>query len=797
MKKLRTGPAPGRPGAKANWASGRKNAVGRSVDSRSHVWFTIGDGILNEVYYPRADLPCTKDLGLIVTDGESFFSEERRDTDSTVRWAEAGIPAFHLTNTHQGGHYRIHKEIVTDPRGHVVFQRIRFEPLVGRLSDYRLFALAAPHLGDHGFHNTACSDTYKGTPVLMAESKECGLALACSTGWLARSVGFVGKSDGWQDLSRHFHLTWHYDHAPDGNVALTGEIHLPESGQFTLLLGLGRGSDDACSRVHAAFFQNFDTVWQEYVRGWEDWQSRLLSLDKMNRGKGGLFRASAAVLRVHADEAFPGARVASLSVPWGEARTQEMASGYHAVWARDAAQSALGLLACGVKDEVRQTLTYLQSVQEADGHWPQSMWVDGSAYWTALQIDSIAAPIILFEIARQEGALDQEQAAALGPMVRRAATFICRHGPVTEQDRWERTGGFSPYTLATAIAALVIAAQAAQDHGDSVLATYLFDTADAWNAQIENWTWCRESKLAWLLDLPGYYARLIPASERGEPQRAGTYPLANSATQSEVKACEIVSPDVWALVRYGLRAPDDERVASTTRAVDATLRTETPRGPVWRRYNHDGYGEDAAGAPYCEKGIGRSWPLFDGERAHYELACGRQEEALLLLSTMEGLAGSEHLLPEQVWDAGDLPDKRLIQGHPTGSARPLAWAHAEHLQLLRSLADGRVFSCPKIVAERYAHHRVSARHTIWRPNLQCTSLLPNTRLRIETPGPFQVHWMNGNLAEILSSFPNPAGLHHLDLPVFQNPLRPLVVEDSKASANVPTYHLRLEEPAGG
>ena len=794
MRKLRTGSAPGHPGAKANWASSRKSAVGRSVDPQSHVWFTIGDGVLNEVYYPRADLPCTKDLGLIITDGESFFSEERRDTDSKVHWAGAGIPAFRLTNTHKGGRYRIHKEILTDPRGHVVFQRTRFEPLTGTLSDYRLFALAAPHLGDHGLHNTACVGAFKGTPMLMAESRECGLALACSTGWLARSVGFVGKSDGWQDLSRHFHLTWHYDHAADGNVALTGEIHLPEDGRFTLLLGLGRGTDDACSRVHAALFQNFDALWQEYVRGWEEWQSKLLPLDKMDAGNRDLFRASAAVLRIHGDEAFPGARVASLSVPWGEARTQEMSSGYHAVWARDAAQSALGLLACGVKEEVRQTLVYLQSVQEADGHWPQSMWVDGSAYWNAIQIDSIAAPVLLYEISRQEGVLDKDQAAALWPMVRRAAIFICRNGPVTEQDRWERTGGFSPYTLATAIAALVIAAHAAQDHGDSILAAYLFDTADAWNAQIENWTWCEGSKLARSLDLPGYYARLIPASEKGEPQRAGTYSLANSATQVKVEAAEIVSPDVWGLVRYGLRAPDDARVAATTRAVDATLRTHTPRGPIWRRYNHDGYGEDADGAAYCEKGIGRSWPLFDGERGHQELARGQKEEALQLLATMERLAGSEHLLPEQVWDRDDLPDRRLFLGHPSGSARPLAWAHAEHLQLLRSLADQRVFSCPTIVANRYVRDRAAARHTIWRPNLQCDSTLPNTKLRIEASGPFQVRWEEGNLEEVGSSLPGPAGLHYLDLPISgEPPSRRFVIETREASSGGPVYHIRFED----
>ena len=790
MNKLRTGSAPGYPGVKANWSSSRKDGVGCSIDSQSHVWFTIGAGILNEIYYPRTDLPCTKDVGLIVTDGSSFFSEERLHTHSEVRWAAPGVPAFHVTNTHRGGRYRIHKEIVADPCGQVVFQRTRFEPLQGSLRDYRLFALAAPHLGDHGRHNTACVSAFKGTPMLMAESKECGLALACSTGWLARSVGFVGKSDGWQDLTRHFHLTWHYDHAADGNVAMTGEIHLPDDGRFILLLGLGRGTDEACSRVHAGFFQNFDDLWRDYVRGWEEWHSRLRALDGKDAGDDNLFRASAAVLRVHGDAVFPGARVASLSVPWGEVRTQEMCSGYHAVWARDAAQSALGLLACGARDDALQTLTYLQSVQEADGHWPQNMWVDGSAYWDAIQIDSIAAPTLLYEIMRQEGALDRDQAAALWPMVRRAATFICRNGPVTEQDRWERTGGFSPYSLAIAIASLVIAAQAAQDQGDPVLANYLLETADAWNAQVENWTWCENSRLARSLDLPGYYARLIPASEKGAPRSTDTYSLANSATQMEVEAREIVSPDVWGLVRYGLRAADDPRVAATTRALDATLRFETPEGPVWRRYNHDGYGEDAAGAPYDDKGIGRAWPLFDGERGHYELARGNKEGAQRLLAAMERFAGSERLLSEQVWDADDIPDKGLIRGRPTGSARPLAWAHAEYIQLRRSLADQRVFSCPQMVARRYVRDGVPARHTIWRPDLQSASILPNTVLRIESPGPFRMEGGRGTPEGLLSSRPGPARLHVLDLPGSgERAGEPFVIESREDSAGGLIYHL--------
>jgi GH15 family glucan-1,4-alpha-glucosidase len=46
---------------------------------------------LNEIYYPRVDCACTRDLGLIVADGRSLFSEEKRDTRSASRTFRANI----------------------------------------------------------------------------------------------------------------------------------------------------------------------------------------------------------------------------------------------------------------------------------------------------------------------------------------------------------------------------------------------------------------------------------------------------------------------------------------------------------------------------------------------------------------------------------------------------------------------------------------------------------------------------------------------------------------------------------
>src|ERR671918_30687 len=74
--------APGWPGLPARWTSSAKSGIGTAVSRDSRVWFTLSHGIVNEVYYPRVDHACTRDLGFIVTDGQTFFSEEKRDTHS-------------------------------------------------------------------------------------------------------------------------------------------------------------------------------------------------------------------------------------------------------------------------------------------------------------------------------------------------------------------------------------------------------------------------------------------------------------------------------------------------------------------------------------------------------------------------------------------------------------------------------------------------------------------------------------------------------------------------------------------
>src|ERR1700693_4897738 len=123
--------APGWPGIPPRWTSSAKSGVGTALSSVSRVWFTLSHGILDEIYYPRVDQACTRDFGLIVTDGEGFFAEEKRDCSSEIAALEDGVPAFRLANTHTGGRFRIIKHVLTDPHADAVIQSIRLEVLSG------------------------------------------------------------------------------------------------------------------------------------------------------------------------------------------------------------------------------------------------------------------------------------------------------------------------------------------------------------------------------------------------------------------------------------------------------------------------------------------------------------------------------------------------------------------------------------------------------------------------------------------------------------------------------------------
>ncbi len=307
--------------------------------------------------------------------------------------------------------------------------------------------------------------------------------------------------------------------------------------------------------------------------------------------------------------------VASLSIPWGDSGNER--GGYHLVWPRDLVEAAGALLALGADQEARDTLRYLMATQLADGHWHQNQWLGGTAYWQGVQLDETAFPVLL------AAALDEREALAgieVEDMVRRALGFIARSGPATDQDRWEESAGINPFTLAVSIAALVAgAALLPSPAGD-----WAVELADFWNANIERWTSVSETPLAFRLGVKGYYVLVLPGQvlERPDILRE-VIPIHNRTDNVAVRADELVGTEFLQLVRFGLRRPDDPLILDSIQVADALLKTDTPSGPVWHRYNCDGYGEHDDGSPYDGTGRGRGWPLLTGERGHYELVAGR------------------------------------------------------------------------------------------------------------------------------------------------------------------------------
>ncbi|TSE08241.1 glucan 1,4-alpha-glucosidase [Mesorhizobium intechi] len=760
---------PGAPGIPARWTSSAKSGVGTSLSPAGRIWFTVSHGILNEIYYPRLDCACTRDLGLIVTGPNGYFSEEKRDAAHEIEPFEAGVPAYRMVNTAADGAYRIEKRTLCDPARPVLLQEITFTALEGAPDDYRVYALLAPHLVNAGMGNTAWVGDHKGKPVLFASGRGSCLALASSLPWRDCSAGYVGFSDGWQQLNHTGKLDPACQRAEDGNVALTGEIGLsPTKTKAVLALGFGATPDEAADNAFASLNRGFEPAAKAYVQNWRKWQAGLLPLDRTAASGINTYRTSTAVLATHRSTAMPGAAVASLSIPWGFNKGDDDLGGYHLVWPRDLVETAGGFLAAGDAGSALQILEYLRSIQQPDGHWPQNVWLDGSAYWPGIQMDECALPLLLADALHRAGHLPRARLAAFLPMIERAATYVVRNGPVTGEDRWEEDAGYSPFTLAVEIAALLAAADLLDACGRKDEATYLRETSDGWNDQVERWTYATDTAIGRAAGVEGYYVRIAPpdSAEAASP-KDGYVPIKNRPPDdTDRPAQEIVSPDALALVRFGLRSADDPRIVDTVKVIDAHLRCALPQGPLWYRYNGDGYGEHQEGAPFDGTGQGRPWPLLAGERAHYELAAGRMDKAASLLAALEGSAEPGGLLPEQVWDGVDLPERELRHGRPSGSAMPLVWAHSEHIKLLRSLRDGVVFDMPPQGVKRYIKDKTVSPFRTWRFNNKIRTLPEGKTLRIELQAAATVHWSSDGWATAHDSqtAENAFGIHLADLP---------------------------------
>jgi glucoamylase len=764
----------GRPGIPPRWTSSSKSGVGTAYSTSSRVWFTISHGILNEIYFPTIDHPQTRDMQFLITDGETFFHEERVDLDNKSECIEPNALGYRVTTSDRNGRYRLVKQIISDPHQPCVLIHAQVEGDPDFLKKLRIYALLAPHLEVGGYGNSASRFRTAGQNVLVAWKAGKFLAMGANVGFNKTSCGFVGHSDGWQDLHKDFRLDWEFDKAEDGNVAVIGEINPARNREFTVGIAFGDSLHGAVTVLEQSLATPFAEHRVKFVEQWHRASSRMKKLDGVSGDRGTLYRNSRNLLLAHEDKTFAGALIASASIPWGNAKGDEDVGGYHLVWTRDMVNSALALLAGEDSKTPLRALVYLACCQQADGGFAQNFWIDGGAYWQGIQLDEVAFPILLaWHLWKRDALGDFDP----HPMVRSAAAYLIRHGPATQQERWEENSGYSPSTLAVGIAALICAADFARSRGEHGDASFLQDYADFLESHIERWTVTTNGCL-----VPGiqrHYIRIHPAAigdpSPDEDPNHGLLTVHNRppGTPWQFPAKDIVDAGFLELVRYGVRKPGDPLIEDSLRVVDAVLKVDTPFGPCWRRYNHDGYGTLPDGGPFEGFGQGRAWPLLTGERAHYEFAAGRDVRPLI--RTIEQFAFRGRMLPEQVWDSPDLESASMYFGKPAGSAMPLMWAHAEYVKLLRSVTDGQVFDLIPIVAERYLNGRGRKDLEVWKAVRQVKEVVAGQVLRIQAPEPFRLHRTNDGWATAsdTSSTSTGIGIEFVDIAINDDQIGPV------------------------
>lgn len=690
----------GHPGICPNWSPSTLTFLGTAQNPNSKVWFTGFDGIISQVFYPSVDKAATVDWQFLVGDAaQTWVDEEKRDTTSQVTLNDQHSLAWNITNTAKNGKYKIDKVIFTDPNRNTLIQQVTFTALAGKIGDFHLYTLYHPAINNQGNATTGYTSTYHHQTMLVAKHSDSGMASALASSLPFQkgmiSNGFVGYSDGWQDLkggSIDNMMNWHFDSATNGNIAQTAMFDLSyyanqKSVTFNLILGFGNRDIEAEETASKTLSDNFDKMLSAYNAGWNNYINNLNNFDGIADQQ---YYVSVMALKAASDKN-SGAMVAGLGNPWGNSNYSictpsgiAMQGGYHLVWPRDLYKFANALMAAGDTATANRGLDWLFDVmQQPDGHFLQNAFTDGTPYWNSIQMDETAFPIML------AWQLNRKDADTYAKHIKPTADYIVKHGPITQQERWEENSGYSPSTIAAEIAALVCAADIAKINEDTVSEQRYLETADYWQGMVENWTFTTSGSLG-----DGKYFERI--DDNGNPNDGHALHISNGGGSHDERA--IVDTSFLELVRHGVKAGNNPYILASLPEIDSTIKQIIPgKGEAWFRYNHDGYGETATGADYTGAGIGRLWPIFTGERGHFAIA--NHHNADNYLATMRAFANHSYMIPEQVWDLNAPSD--YTPGTPTKSMTPLSWSMGEYITLLASNYHAKVMDMPEIVYRRY------------------------------------------------------------------------------------------------
>jgi len=753
--------APDAPGAVPTWSNAQKVGIGTSFEAydangqysddgptgvTSKVWFSLGKDRITEVMWGLIHEAQIREIRFVVVGPEGIIEPTGFGSGPLLDADERPMaPATALGLRGPDGSYRLLVAVLTDPDRQTLVSKVQ---LISERDGLKVFALIDPAMGNTGSGDRA--ELNEG--VLTAREGDFHLAAIWSSEKpLRQMVGYVGVSDGINDLSDGVLDDFYASANVPGNVALVSEVPLSDNGVATLYIGFGNSADKALAEAEGSRVVGVQALLTQYWQGWADYLDTLEYLPTLAEASsdgGKLAYMSAINLKVMEDKTHAGALIASLSNPWGDTALAETPqTGYKAVWPRDFFQVASAFLAMGDEATALAAYRYLPRLQVSDttpgnsgvtGWFLQKTHVDGELEWVAVQQDQTAMPIMLGWKLWQAGVIsDDEMAASYAGMVKPAADFLVDGGKVgllwntefearlgyTQHERWEEQAGYSPSTIAAVISGLVTAGDLAQHFGEPADAARYLAAADALEAQVEALTFTTQGALG----DGAYYLRI---NRNEDPNDKGL--LSESNGRAAMAEDMIVDGGFLELVRYGVRAADDPHILGALAELDEArednlrLRYEL-EGELagWRRYGNDGYGEDGAGTGFQEPETGntpgqrgRVWPFFTGERGHYELAVREQLLAELMpqhpdvivqnimidraVTAMEAFANEGLQLPEQIWDGvGDNPFGYEL-GEGTNSATPLAWTHAEYIKLLRSVSDGAVWDRYSVVEQRYA-----------------------------------------------------------------------------------------------
>ena len=739
--------APGAPGSLSHFDLARKDCLGTARNSTSRIWFTVAGGVLSDVYAPTIDTTQLETLQLLVTDGATFTDLQSRDMTYEVNADLTGMVCT-VTSTARSGAYKIVTTYLTDPDRNTVLAHVKYEPVSTAARTYKLYVRMDATAGGNGGGgsgnggpDSAVVDTTTGHPVPVtfdtvtmtnAVNRDYAvpsfLALRASRPFKAASSGFVGaSSDGLVELDTAHSLSPIYDTATNGNVEGTAALALEKDGTVTLALGFGTSQAEAVATAGLSLSRSFYAVQGAYEAEWLLYDMSLrvpadkcpgLSQTESLAALRAYYR-SANVVKASEDKTFPGAIVASLTSPWGQAVSagdpnNTYFGSYREVFSRDLYEAWTGLLTAGDLQTARDAVRFLfLRQQNSDGSFPRNSLVNGKPAPDSFgtQLDEAAYPILM---AWQSGLAGDQ---SLYPHVAAAADFLASHGPSFGVERWEEQSGFSPSTIAAEIAGLVAAASIAKGQGDPASARVWLATADQYQRSVKGWALTTTGPLS---PLP-YFIRL---SKTGDPNAAISYNLGNGGQTLDQRT--VIDAGFLELARLGMFPANDPDIVRSLGIVDTTIELSTQNGSGWLRYNGDGYGDchlgagtscTVEGAPWAPsgQGTGHIWPVLAVERAEEEQSLGHASTTGEILKAVMAQSSGVGLVPEQVWDFpavtaspyGSDPTTAsigFVNGKPDGSAAPLTWAAAALVRGIADLSAGRILEKPDITVDRYVRH---------------------------------------------------------------------------------------------